>query len=82
MDDGSRSKARLALLLDHFSAASDERQSWHVVYPLREVLFPVVCGTIADGDGYEDIVDWGTAHLGFLRGFSQFHIKVTQNDLL
>jgi hypothetical protein len=32
-----------------------------------------VCGTIAGGDDYEDIVDWGKAHLSFLRGFAEFH---------
>ena len=40
-------KPRLRLLLDHFSAIKDTRQPWKVAYPLREVLFLVVCGTIA-----------------------------------
>jgi len=48
-------KSRLALLLDHFSAVKDTRQSWKVAYPLREVLFLVVCGTVADNDDYENI---------------------------
>jgi hypothetical protein len=60
-------KPRLRLLLDHFARIKDTRQSWKVAYPLREVLFLVVCGTIASGDDYEDIVDWGKAHLAFLR---------------
>src|ERR1700694_5384796 len=60
-------KPRLRLLLDHFSKIKDTRQSWKVAYPLREVLFLVVCGTIASGDDYEDIVDWGKAHLSCLR---------------
>jgi hypothetical protein len=33
----------------------------------------VVCGTIAGGDDYEDIVDWAEAHLSFLPGFSEHH---------
>ena len=41
-------KPRLRLLLDHLGAIRDTRQSWKVAYPLREVLFLVVCGTIAD----------------------------------
>jgi hypothetical protein len=73
MDDLVLPKPRLALLLDHFSEMQDERQSWRVVYPLREVLFLVVCATIANCDDYEDIVDWGEAHLDFLRRFSDFH---------
>jgi hypothetical protein len=28
-------------------------------YPLREVLFLVVCGTIASGDDYDDILSAG-----------------------
>ena len=63
-------RPRLRLLLDHFSNIKDSRQSWKIAYPLREVLFLVVCGTIASGDDYEDIVDWAEAHLSFLRGFA------------
>jgi hypothetical protein len=33
------------------------------MYQLREVLFLVVWGTIASGDDYDDIVDWGKAHV-------------------
>jgi hypothetical protein len=52
------------------------------MYPLREVLFLVVCGTIADGDDYDDIVDWGEAHLDFLRRFSEFHYGIPCVDWL
>lgn len=73
---------RLAVLLDHFAAIKDTRQSWKVMYPLREVLFLVVCGTVASSDDYEDIVDWGEAHLSFLRGFSEFHFGIPCADWL
>jgi DDE_Tnp_1-associated len=83
MDDLSASaKPQLRLLLDHFSKIKDTRQLWKVVYPLREILFHVVCGTIASGDDYDDIVDWGTAHLGFLRGFAEFHHGIPCADWL
>ena len=45
-------RPRLAALLDHFAEIADARQGWKVMYPLREVLFLVVCGTIASGDDY------------------------------
>jgi hypothetical protein len=32
------------------------------MYLLREVLF-LVCGTIASGDDYDNIADWGNALL-------------------
>lgn len=75
-------KPRLAVLLDHFSAIEDARQSWKVMYPLREVLFLIVCGTIASSDDYEDIVDWGEAHVSFLRRFSEFHFGIPCADWL
>ena len=75
-------KSRLAVLLDHFSLMKDPRQSWRVAYPLREVLFLVVCGTIADNDDYENIVAWGEAHLPFLRRFSEFYHGIPCADWL
>jgi predicted transposase YbfD/YdcC len=75
-------RPRLAALLDHFAKVEDTRQAWKVMYPLREVLFLVVCGTIASGDDYDDIVDWGKAHLAFLRGFAEFHFGIPCADWL
>jgi predicted transposase YbfD/YdcC len=75
-------KPQLRLLLDHLATIEDTRQSWKVAYPLREVLFLVVCGTIASGDDYDDIVDWGEAHLSLLRRFSEFHFGIPCADWL
>jgi predicted transposase YbfD/YdcC len=75
-------KPRLRSLLDHFSIIKDTRQSWKVMYPLREVILLVVCGTIADGDDYEDIADWGEANLDFLRTMSEFHYGIPCQDWL
>src|SRR5712672_4809924 len=75
-------KPQLRLLLDHLAAIKDTRQSWKVAYPLREVLFLVVCGTIASGDDYDDIVDWGEAHLSFLRRFCEYHHGIPCADWL
>ena len=75
-------KPQLRLLLDHLGMIKDTRQSWKVAYPLREVLFLVVCGTIASGDDYDDIVDWGRAHVSFLREFSEFHFGIPCADWL
>jgi predicted transposase YbfD/YdcC len=75
-------KPRLRLLLDHFSTIKDTRQAWKVAYPLVEVLFLVVCATIANCDDYEDIVDWGEANLSFLRGFAEFHYGIPCADWL
>ena len=42
----------------------------------------MVCGTIACGDDYDDIVDWGEAHLSFLRLFCEFHHGIPCADWL
>jgi len=75
-------KPQLRVLLDHLGTIKDTRQPWKVAYPLREVLFLVVCGTIACGDDYDDIVDWGEAHLSFLRRFCEFHHGIPCADWL
>jgi DDE_Tnp_1-associated/Transposase DDE domain len=71
--DGEMPRARLALLLHHFSELDDDREPWRVVYPLSEVLLLVTCATIAGCDDFDDIVAWGEEHLDFLRHFSDFH---------
>jgi predicted transposase YbfD/YdcC len=67
------SRARVALLLKHFSVIKDDREPWRVVYPLKEVLLLVVCGTIASCDDFDDIAAWGEHHIDFLRRFCEFH---------
>jgi hypothetical protein len=46
------------------------------------VLFLVVCGTIANSDDDDDIVDWGEAHLEFLWRFSDAHHAIPCVDWL
>lgn len=75
-------KPRIACLLQHFSAVADFREPWRVAHPLPEVLLLVVCGTIAAGDDYDDIVDWGEAHLSFLRRFLAYHHGIPCADWL
>jgi hypothetical protein len=75
-------KPRLRRLLDHFSAVTDPREQWRVGYPLPEVLLLVVCGTIASCDDYDDIVDWGEAHLAFLRRFLPYFHGIPCADWL
>ena len=44
-----------SLLLDHFGRVGDPREAAKVEYPLREVLFPVACATIAGCADYDEI---------------------------
>jgi predicted transposase YbfD/YdcC len=66
-------KPRLRLLLDHFAAVTDDRETWRVAHPLPEVLLLAVCGTIGGCDDFDEIVEWGEDNLGFLRRFLPYH---------
>ena len=66
-------RSRLRLLLDGLSIIEDVREPHRVAYPLAEILLLAVCGTMADCDDYDDIADWGEAHLEFLRRFLTYH---------
>jgi len=69
-------RARLALLLEHFSEISDDREPARIMFPLAEVLLLVTCATIASCDDFDDIVAWGESHIEFLRRFSDFHFGI------
>ena len=70
--DGVVPRARVAVLLKHFSRLDDEREPWRIVYPLREVLLLLTCATIASCDDFDDIIAWGEHHLDFLRRFAPY----------
>jgi len=73
LTDEEMPRARLGVLLQHFSELDDDREPWRVMYPLKEVLLLVTCATIASCDDFDDIVAWGKHHLDALRRFSTFH---------
>ena len=66
-------KARVALLLKHFSRLDDDRQPWRIVYPLSEVLLLLTCATIASCDDFDEIAAWGKYHLDLLRKFAPYY---------
>lgn len=69
-------RARVALLLEHFSRLDDDREGWRVMYPLSEVLLLLTCATIASCDDFDDIAAWGKHHLDFLKQFAPFHYGI------
>lgn len=69
-------------ILDHFSALSDPRQRWRVIYPLPEILLLVLCATLC---GMEDFVEtrlWGEQRLDFLRRFLPYERGIPAHDTL
>jgi predicted transposase YbfD/YdcC len=69
-------------LLDHFSALKDPRQSWRVVYPLREILLLVLCASLCGMEDFVEIRMWGEYRLGFLRRFYPFARGLPSHDTL
>lgn len=69
-------------ILDHFSALSDPREGWRVLYPLPEILLLVLCATLS---GMEDFVEtklWGEQRLPFLRRFLPYERGIPAHDTL
>ena len=52
------------------------------MYPLKEVLLLVVCGTMAACDDYDDIALWAKTHLPFLRRLGEYHFGIPCADWL
>lgn len=73
---------RSALLLDHFSALSDPRQQWRVLYPLPEILLLVLCATLSGMEDFVEIRLWGDERLGFLRRFLPYERGLPAHDTL
>jgi len=66
-EDEELPRARVALLLKHFSKLYDEREPRGGMYPLSEVLLLLTCATICSCKDFDEIVPWGEHHLPFLQ---------------
>jgi predicted transposase YbfD/YdcC len=69
-------------ILDHFSALTDPRQQWRVVYPLREILLLVLCATLCGMDDFVETKLWGEQRLPFLRRFLPYERGIPAHDTL
>jgi predicted transposase YbfD/YdcC len=66
----------------HFGELKDSRQSAKISYPLFDILFLTVCAIIAGADGWEDIEDFGEAHLGWFQSKGLFKINIPVHDTI
>lgn len=69
-------------ILDHFSAMSDPREGWRVIYPLPEILLLVLCATLSGMDDFVEIRLWGEQRLDFLRRFLSYERGLPAHDTL
>src|SRR6202140_1590805 len=74
--------SRSACVLDHFSALSDPRQRWRVLYPLPEILMLVLCATLSGMEDFVEIRLWGGQRMDFLRRFLPFARGLPAHDTL
>src|SRR5277367_6309737 len=71
-----------ASVLDHFSALSDPRQRWRVLYPLPEILLLVLCATLSGMEDFVEIRLWGEQRIDFLRRLLPFDRGLPAHDTL
>ena len=69
-------------VLDHFSALSDPREGWRVLYPLPEILLLVLCATLSGMEDFVEICLWGEQRLDFLRRFLPYERGIPAHDTL
>lgn len=74
--------SRSISLLDHFSALSDPRQGWRVIYPLPEILLLALCATLSGMEDFVEIRFWGEQRLAFLRRFLPYDRGIPSHDTL
>lgn len=73
---------RSVSILAHFSALSDPRQPWRVVYPLPEILLLVLCATLSGMEDFVEIRLWGEQRLDFLQRFLPYERGLPAHDTL
>ena len=65
-----------------FFGLKDPRQGWRVVYPLREILLLVLCGSLCRMEDFVEIRMWGELRLDFLRRFYPYERGLPAHDTL
>jgi predicted transposase YbfD/YdcC len=67
---------------ESFSDLPDPRIDRHKKYPLMEVLFLIFSGVLSNCDSWEEIADFGTAKLPWLRKYFPYTNGVPSHDTL
>ena len=69
-------------LLAHFEAMSDPRVDRTKRYPLIEIIFLIISGTVSGCDGWKSLKDFGEAKLDWLRKFLPYEDGIPVDDTL
>lgn len=66
----------------HFGGLKDRRIERHKLYPLTEILFVVLCGTICGAESWRDYVLFGKEKLDFLRQHYPFENGIPSKNTI
>ncbi|AUT95556.1 ISAs1 family transposase [Citrobacter europaeus] len=69
-------------LMAHISIIPDYRQSWKVEHKLSDILLLTICAVISGAEGWEDIQDFGEAHIDFLKEYGDFKHGIPVHDTI
>lgn len=63
-----------------FSDLSDPRSGRNRTYPMEEILFVVLCGSICGAESWRDFVGYGNAKIDFLRQYFPFEAGIPSKN--
>jgi len=72
MDNSEMNKVVSMAFESHFGELNDPRVKRSKLYPLTEILFVVLCGTICGAESWRDFVLFGKEKTEFLRQYFPF----------
>jgi predicted transposase YbfD/YdcC len=67
---------------EQFEDVNDPRQAGKIIYPMIEILFLAVVAVAGKAEDWEDIEDFGEAHLEVLREYLPFKEGTPSNDTI
>ena len=67
-------------IANHFEEVTDPRADRGLNYPLVEMIFVALCGTICDCNSWVDVSKFGTAKLAWFRKFLPFERGIPSHD--
>lgn len=74
------STAFIETIANHFEEVTDPRADRGLNYPLVEMIFVALCGTICDCNSWVDVSKFGTAKLAWFRKFLPFERGIPSHD--
>ena len=75
-------KSAFDVLLDEMGKCKDFRVEGRTVYPLTEILFLTICGSMSNCTTDEEIVDFGELRLEWLRKYLPFKDGIPSHDTI